>query len=396
MKRILIFSLALLWMLSGCTSSQTGHDQPEQTLPQPTRSETISFQDRVIHTEDLSPDTVQWLIWYNALSEEEQLAVSYIPSDLYVLCGYPAAEDAVAAETLPLIENYQAYQWLAALKAEEVAYIEFLNLDDTELPYRRYEGEEIQEVIDLLQGKMCVEYTPLLEYEPIVQWPGYYSREFHVVMRDGSVHTVCSVYSTVTVIDGTGFSTISAWLNNLWPDSGNAPLPENWIEEAAARDYHVAKDSISTLSTQSHDEQRFQLDQSYNTDVEFGSRSRHYPIGRGGIELSAPEATKAGVSLRACWTGTGTNPRLQVQPQYWLETWQEDAGSYLPLDGGRFLSDTPLELLPDNTRCWYLSWEETCGLLESGHYRIGMTFCEEYNGQIQNETTCYAKFTVGR
>ena len=394
MKRILLFALALLWVLSGCASRQPESIQPEQTLPPPTQADTISFHDTVIHTADLSPSTAQWLTWYNALSEEEQLAVSYIPSDLYELCGYPAPEDAVAEETQPLIENYQAYQWLAALKAEEVAYVEFLNLNETEFPYRRYEGEEIQEVIDLLQGKTCIGYTPILEYEPIVQWPGYYSKEFHVVMVDGTVHTVCSVYSTVTVIDGTGFATISDWLNNHWPDTGNGPLPENWEAEAAARDYRVAEDSVSTLSTQSQEDQRFYLDESYNTDVEFGSRSRHYPIGRGGIELSAPEASSAGVSLRAYWTGTGSNPRLRVQPQYWLEKWDEHSETYLPVDKGQFLGETAPELLPDNTRHWYLSWEDACGYLKPGYYRIGMTFCEEYNGQIRNETVCYAKFTV--
>ena len=394
MKRtvFLMVALALLWGLAGCNSSTP----QEQTLPQPSQAETICFHDNALNTAELSPDTVQWLTWYNTLSEEEQLAVSYVPSDLYELCGYPTAEDAAAEETQPAVAHYQAYQWLLQLKAEDVAYIEFIDLDETELPYRRYEGAALQEAIDLLQGKACAGYTPIFEYAPIVQWPGYYSEEFHVVMHDGTVHTVCSVYSTVTVIDGTGFHTISDWLNNHWPETGNAPLPENWMEEAAARDYHVAQDAVSTLSTQSQDDQRFQLDHSYDTDVEFGSRSRHYPIGRGGIELSAPEASKAGVSLRAYWTGTGSNPRLRVLPQYRLEKWEEASGTYLPVDGGQFLSEASPELLPDNTRHWYLSWEDSCGYLQPGHYRIGMTFCEEYNGQAQNETTCYAKFTVGR
>ena len=80
------------------------------------------------------------------------------------------------------------------LKAEDVAYVEFLNLNDPAFPYRRYEGAEIQEVIDLFQAKQCLEYMqlhPAREYAPIVQWPGYYSKEFHVVMKDGTAHTVC-------------------------------------------------------------------------------------------------------------------------------------------------------------------------------------------------------------
>ena len=138
--------------------------------------------------------------------------------------------DPVPAETQPGIEDYQAFQWMVNLKAEDVAYVEFINLNDPQFPYRRYEGAEIQEVIDLFQARKCREYMPVhpvYAYEPVVQWQGYFTREFHVVMKDGTAHTVCSVYSVSTVIDGTGFQTISDWLNHHWPESGNAPLPEN-------------------------------------------------------------------------------------------------------------------------------------------------------------------------
>lgn len=298
--------------------------------------------------------------------------------------------------TEPGIEQYQAFQWMINLTAEEVAFVEFINLSDPVFPYRRYEGSEIQEVIDLFQARDRLEYMPMhpiFEYEPIVQWPGYYSKEFHVVMHDGTVHTVCSVYSTITVIDGTGFHTISDWLNSHWPESGNASLPENWSQEVASRDYHVSADETSTLSTQFQEEQRFHLDHSYDTNLDFGSRSRNYPIGRGGVELSASAASQAGVSLSAFWATTGSPTQICVQPKYWLETWQEDSGCYVSLSGGQFRSEVP-QLLPEATRSWYVSWEDTCGLLKPGHYRVGMTFYEEYNGSIQNETTCYAKFTI--
>lgn len=294
------------------------------------------------------------------------------------------------------VDQYQAFQWMVNLNAEDVAYVEFVNLNDPAFPYRRYEGGEIQEVIDLFQAKQYLEYMPMhpiFEYEPIVQWPGYYSKEFHVVMQDGTVHTVCSVYSTITVIDGTGFSTISDWLNNHWPESGNAPLPENWSQEAAVRSYHISADQTSTLSTQFQEDQRFHLDQSYDTKIEFGSRSRNYPIGRGGVELSASAASKAGISLNAFWASTGSPSRICVQPQYWLEQWNEDTGYYVAFDNGRFRSEVP-QLLPEATRSWYVSWEDTCGLLKPGHYRVGMTFYEEYNGSVQNETICYAKFSI--
>ena len=329
------------------------------------------------------------------LSSEDTIPVTEIVQQTEI----PSVPDIPEAEeTQPSVDHYQAYQWMVNLKAEDVDYVEFINLNENQFPYRRYEGDEIQEVIDLFQAKQCLEYEPILEYAPIVQWPGYYSKEFHIMMKDGTAHTVCSVYSTITVIDGTGYHTISAWLNNHWPETGNAPLPEPWAQEVAARNYYTDENSFSTLSTESHDIQRFHLDQSYNTKVEFGSLSRHYPVGRGGIELSASEATKNGCTLSAYWTGTSGLTRLHVRPQYWLEKWQEDlsgdTGCYYPFEGGQFLSEVPQQMLPDDSLSWYISWKDACSRLEPGHYRVGMTFYEEYNGSVQNETICYAKFSI--
>jgi len=304
-----------------------------------------------------------------------------------------APEPLNTEETMPGVDHYEAYQWMVGLKAEDVAFVEFLNLSDPQFPYRRYEGAEIQEVIDLFHAKKCLEYMPfhpVYEYEEVVQWPGYYTTEFHLVMKDGTAHTVGSVYSVATVIDGTGFATISDWLNHHWPESGNAPLPENWEQEAAARNYHTAA-PVSVLSTANQEAQRDHLDYSYDTEVVFGSQSRHYPIGRGGIELSASGASQTGVTLSTYWTGTNGLTQLHVQPHYWLEKWQEDTETYLSLEDGQFSSESPQEFSPDDTRHWYVSWKNP---LEPGHYRVGMTFREEYHGNIQNETICYAKFSL--
>ena len=297
-------------------------------------------------------------------------------------------------ETKPGVDQYEAYQWMVNLKAEDVAFVEFIYLTAPSLSYRRYEGEEIQEIIDLFQAKRCLEYMdfhPVHEYAPTIQWSGYFTKEFHVVMKDGTAHTVSSVYSVATVIDGTGFHTISDWLNHHWPESGNAPLPENWAQEAATRNYVTAQDSVSTLSTTAHDVQRETLDYSYDTDIAFGSLSRHYPIGRGGIELSASGASKTGVTLSTYWTGTSGLTRLHVSPQFWLEKWQENAGTYLSLEDWQYSSAPPQEFPVNDTRHWYLSWKDA---LEPGHYRVAMTFYEESNGRIQNETICYAKFSI--
>lgn len=62
--------------------------------------EKIRYHDQWYSRRDLSEDTIAWLEWYNGLPEEEQLAVSSVPHDLYDLAGYcsePA--ETVDAET---------------------------------------------------------------------------------------------------------------------------------------------------------------------------------------------------------------------------------------------------------------------------------------------------------
>ena len=56
----------------------------------------VWFGDKLIKTGDLSETTLQWLDWYNGLSEEEQLAISAIPADLLEASGISNAEDTEA------------------------------------------------------------------------------------------------------------------------------------------------------------------------------------------------------------------------------------------------------------------------------------------------------------
>ena len=60
----------------------------------------VRFHDKILKTSDLSEETLEWLNWYNELPKADQLAVSFIPSEIYDLCGYPSAgdESAVQAE----------------------------------------------------------------------------------------------------------------------------------------------------------------------------------------------------------------------------------------------------------------------------------------------------------
>ena len=60
----------------------------------------VRFGDRMVDRDSLSKETLAWLEWYNSLSEEERMAISMIPPDLYGQLGFPGTEDAEApAET---------------------------------------------------------------------------------------------------------------------------------------------------------------------------------------------------------------------------------------------------------------------------------------------------------
>ena len=78
MKKGTALVLVCLLLLSGCGRT----------------AGTVTFQDRTFRKADLSSETIDWLAWYNALPQEEQLAISYIPADLYALLDYDSAGDA--------------------------------------------------------------------------------------------------------------------------------------------------------------------------------------------------------------------------------------------------------------------------------------------------------------
>ena len=56
----------------------------------------VRFGDRWIDKDSLSQETLDWLNWYNGLSELDQLAVSAIPADLLEASGISGTEDAEA------------------------------------------------------------------------------------------------------------------------------------------------------------------------------------------------------------------------------------------------------------------------------------------------------------
>ena len=81
----LVFALICAFGLTSCADSEN-------------EGKTVVFHDQTFSCSELSEETLTWLEWYNSLTETEQLSISYIPADLYKLCGYENIKNA-AAET---------------------------------------------------------------------------------------------------------------------------------------------------------------------------------------------------------------------------------------------------------------------------------------------------------
>lgn len=56
----------------------------------------VRFGNQMVDSDGLSEETLEWLNWYNSLSEADQLAISAIPSDLLEEIGLVGTEDAEA------------------------------------------------------------------------------------------------------------------------------------------------------------------------------------------------------------------------------------------------------------------------------------------------------------
>ena len=78
MRKLLAVSLAII--MSACA---VGCKDGE---------EYIRFHDEVFKRADLSTETLEWLEWYNELTEDEQLAISYIPGEIHSILYGEAQE----------------------------------------------------------------------------------------------------------------------------------------------------------------------------------------------------------------------------------------------------------------------------------------------------------------
>ncbi len=69
MKKLIALVIVLVFLLSLVSCSNS-------------KKETVMFNEQTFAKADLSQETLEWLEWYNGLTETEQLAVDYIPADL--------------------------------------------------------------------------------------------------------------------------------------------------------------------------------------------------------------------------------------------------------------------------------------------------------------------------
>lgn len=96
-------------------------------------NETVSFHDKTFNKADLSEETLEWIERYNALSPEEQLAISSIPEDLYELCGYGNATEEVAPTEADTVKYLDKTLNKSDLSAETLEWLEWFNgLSETE------------------------------------------------------------------------------------------------------------------------------------------------------------------------------------------------------------------------------------------------------------------------
>ena len=56
-------------------------------------ADTVKYLDKTLNKSDLSAETLEWLEWFNGLSETGQLSVSFVPQDILELCGYISTDN---------------------------------------------------------------------------------------------------------------------------------------------------------------------------------------------------------------------------------------------------------------------------------------------------------------
>lgn len=182
--------------------------------------ETISFNDKVYIKNDLSEETIDWLENYNSLSEEEQLAISYIPAELYELCGYPTAEYFEVLEVPLEVITYNGKEYNKSELCN--ATIEWLELSEEERMLSSYFPPEFVEndICDL--DNIQEDWGVILEAQNVT------SKGLTLVCHQSCLEEECELstgsYFVIQKLEDEGFVDVSfapqdydiAWTMEAW------------------------------------------------------------------------------------------------------------------------------------------------------------------------------------
>ena len=86
MKRwIVLFLVMVCTALAGCGQSESEGLQQGENMQYFFSGEVIEFQGQSFNKSDLTEETLEWLEWFNGLSETGQLSVSFVPQEILEL-----------------------------------------------------------------------------------------------------------------------------------------------------------------------------------------------------------------------------------------------------------------------------------------------------------------------
>lgn len=90
---LILLTAAGSTLLTGCAGPMAGHTETTASA----QEEMVEFHGVSKAKSELSEDTLKWLQWYDTLSEKEQMAVNFVPTE-FITPGSYAIETDEAAE----------------------------------------------------------------------------------------------------------------------------------------------------------------------------------------------------------------------------------------------------------------------------------------------------------
>ena len=128
-------TVAGLILLTGCAGPMAGHTETTASV----QEEMVEFHGVSKAKSELSEDTLKWLQWYDTLSEKEQMAVNFVPTE-FITPGSYAIETDESAE-VPAYAGSLTEEELA--DTEALAYYYFTEGSTGSMPRARAGRESV-------------------------------------------------------------------------------------------------------------------------------------------------------------------------------------------------------------------------------------------------------------